>query len=137
VGRANQMLNLDEIGDVVLLARGKYSTVRSAHEDAKKSLQILCGQLSTAAVKVLRRMQPDNDDVPDSVDDLVSGARNTIVLMEECVAEIESLAQQRSDLKAQAWGGKPKARQAPPDVGTAVEATITAPDWRSQFTTQQ
>ncbi|MDB5937473.1 MAG: hypothetical protein JWQ01_4817 [Massilia sp.] len=130
-------MNLDEIGDVVLLARGKYSTVRGAHEDAKKSLQMLCGQLSTAAVKVLRRMQPDNDDVPDSVDDLLSDARSTIVLMEKCVTEIESLAQQRSDLKAQAWGGKPKSRQTAPDACAAVEATITAPDWRSQFTTQQ
>jgi hypothetical protein len=131
------MLDLEEIGDVVLLARGKYSTVRGAHEDAKKSLQMLCGQLSTAAVKVLRRMQPDNDDVPDSVDDLVSGARNTIVLMEECVAEIESLAQQQRDLKALAWGGKVKARKSVPEAAsTAVEETIAAPDWRSQFTTQ-
>lgn len=100
------MFDFTQIDDATLLARGKYSTVRGAHEDAKKSLQVLCGQLSTAAVKVLRRMQPDNDDVPDSVDDLVSGARNTIVLMEECIAEIESLAQQRRDLKSLAWGGK-------------------------------
>lgn len=132
------MLDLDQIGDEILLARGKYSTVRGAHEDAKKSLQMLCGQLSTAAVKVLRRMQPDNDDVPDSVDDLISGARNTIVLMEECTAEIESLAQQRHDLKALAWGQKPRARQSHSDVAsTAVEATIAAPDWRSQFHTQE
>jgi hypothetical protein len=132
------MLDLDEIGDVVLLARGKYSTVRGAHEDAKKSLQMLCGQLSTAAVKVLRRMQPDNDDVPDSVDDLILGARNTMVLMEACIVEIESLAQQRRDLKELAWGQKPKARKSPSEAAsTEVEASPTAPDWRSQFATQQ
>jgi hypothetical protein len=132
------MLDLTQIDDATLLARGKYSTVRGAHEDAKKSLQMLCGQLSSTAVKVLRRMQPDNDDVPDSVDDLVSGARNTIVLMESCIAEIESLAQQRRDLKELAWGQKPKGRQSHSNVAsTAVEATIAAPDWRSQFHTQE
>jgi hypothetical protein len=49
-------------------------------------------------------MQPDNDDVPDSVDSLIASGRNTLVLMEACVAEIESLARQRAELKSKAWG---------------------------------
>lgn len=97
------MIDLSTIPEEVRRARGDYSTVRAAHEDAKKSLQMLCGQLSSAASQILRRMQPDNDDVPESVETLIAGARNTLVLMEACTAEIESLARQRADLKSAAW----------------------------------
>lgn len=97
------MIDLSAISPEVLNARGAYSTVRAAHEDAKKSLQMLCGQLSSAASQILRRMQPDNDDVPESVETLIAGARNTLVLMEACTAEIESLARQRAELKIVAW----------------------------------
>ena len=97
------MIDLTKIPAVLLENRGSYATVRGAHEDAKKSLQMLCGQLAATATQVLRRMQPDNDDVPNSVDDLLASARNTITLMEACVANIESLAIQRAALKPLAW----------------------------------
>lgn len=100
------MIDLTTIPSETLLARGSYSTVRGAHEDAKKSLQMLCGQLAATATQVLRRMQPDNDDVPESVDTLLTSARNTITLMEACVSDIESLAKQRQALKGDAWGHK-------------------------------
>jgi len=97
------MLDLSQIPPEVLENRGSYATVRAAHEDAKKSLQMLCGDLASTSTKVLRRMQPDNDEVPDSVDDLLTAARNTITMMEQCVKEIESLAEQRAKLKPLAW----------------------------------
>lgn len=98
------MIDLNTIPPETLLARGQYATVRAAHEDAKKKLSLLCGQLSSSASQVLRRMQPDNDDVPASVDDLLTSARNTLTEMDLCVMSIESLAQQRSELKQVAWG---------------------------------
>lgn len=97
------MLNLADIDQAVLLARGEYSTVRAAHEDAKKSLQMLCGQLSSTASQVLRRMQPDNDDVPDSVESLLTVGRQTLDMMQETASRIESLARQRAELKGKAW----------------------------------
>lgn len=97
------MIDLTSIPAAVLENRGAYSTVRAAHEDSKKSLQMLCGQLAATATQVLRRMQPDNDDVPASVDDLLTAARNTITMMEACVQQIESLAAQRATLKPLAW----------------------------------
>jgi len=100
------MIDLATIPAATLENRGAYSTVRAAHEDSKKSLQMLCGQLSTCATQVLRRMQPDNDDVPASVDDLLKLARSTIDQIEACVNQIESLAVQRAALKPLAWGGK-------------------------------
>lgn len=98
------MIDLTQIAPETIIARGEYATVRAEHEDAKKKLSILCGQLSSAASQVLRRMQPDNDDVPDSVDDLLTSARNTLTEMDLCVMRIESLAQQRAELKQVAWG---------------------------------
>ena len=98
------MIDLSIIPEEVRRARGDYSTVRAAHEDAKKSLQMLCGQLSSSASQILRRMQPDNDDVPDSVESLIAGARNTVTMIEACTVEIESLARQRAELKDAAWG---------------------------------
>jgi hypothetical protein len=98
------MINLLEIPEQVRLARGDYSTVRAAHEDAKKSLQMLCGQLAATASQVLRKMQPDNDEVPDSVEASITSARHTLLMMESCVQQIESLAKQRAALKPAAWG---------------------------------
>lgn len=100
------MIDLTQIDSGTLMARGAYSTVRAAHEDAKKNLQILCGKLSSIASQVLRRMQPDNDDVPESVDELFKSAKATLTAMDDCVKQIETLAQQRADLKQQAWGRK-------------------------------
>lgn len=100
------MLDLDTIPQDVLLARGAYASVRSKHEDEKKNLQMLCGELSSTASKVLRRMQPDNDAVPDSVDDLLKAGRASLDAIELCVRSIESLAQQRASIKTQAWGKK-------------------------------
>lgn len=97
------MLNLDDIDASVLLYRGQYATVRGAHEDEKKRLSVLCGQLQSVSATILRRMQPDNDDVPESVAELIAGARKTLDEMEACAAEIESLAKQRAELKVLAW----------------------------------
>jgi hypothetical protein len=97
------MLNLADIDAVVLLARGQYATVRAAHEDAKKDLQMLCGQLSSVASQVLRKMQPGEDEIPDSVASLIQAGRRTLDMMEETTSRIESLAKQRSELKKEAW----------------------------------
>ena len=97
------MIDLSTIPEEIRLARGEYATVRAAHEDSKRDLQKICGQLSAIASQVLRRMQPDNDDVPDSVETLICGARNILTLIEACTQEIESLAKQRAELKSKAW----------------------------------
>lgn len=97
------MIDLSKIPASILENRGAYSTVRAAHEDAKKSLQMLCGELASTATKVLRRMQPDNDDVPTCIDDLLTQARNTLTMMETCASNIESLAEQKAQLKPLAW----------------------------------
>jgi hypothetical protein len=101
------MIDLDKIDEPTLMARGIYSTVRAAHEDQKKSLQMLCGQLAATSSQVLRRMQPDSDDVPESVDDLLAAGRATLDSIEACVREIESLARQRGEWKQSAWGKTP------------------------------
>jgi hypothetical protein len=98
------MIDLNQISDAVLLARGCYATVRAEHEDAKKQLAVLCGQLGAVNAQVLRRMQPDHDEVPESVSDLITAGRNTLDKMAESAALIESLAQQRAELKQSAWG---------------------------------
>jgi hypothetical protein len=98
---------IDLTDDELMIARGRYSTVRGAHEDAKLALSKLCGQLGASAAQILRRMQPDSDDVPERVEDLLEGCRNTLTLMDACVVEIEELAKQRAALKGAAWGNRP------------------------------
>lgn len=100
------MIDLSAIPAALLENRGSYSTVRSAHEEEKQNLQKLCGQLATYANQVLRRMQPDNGEVPTSVADLLKAARVTVDAMEMCVERIESLAKQRAALKPLAWPSK-------------------------------
>ena len=100
------MIDLTKIDDQTLMARGAYSTIRAAHEDEKKNLQMLCGELSSLASKVLRRMQPDNDSIPESVGDLIASGRKALDAMDLSSQRIESLAKQRSAIKFQAWGKK-------------------------------
>ena len=97
------MLNLADIDQAVLLARGKYSSVRAALEDSKKDLQMLCGKMTSVSSQVLRKMQPDYDAAPDSVADLMEIGRNTLQMMEATANQIESLARQKAELKPKAW----------------------------------
>lgn len=96
-------MDFSTIPDSVLLARGKYSTVRAEHEDAKKQLQIHCGQLGSVAAQVLRAMQPDNDAEPGSVAELLACGRNTLNAMETIALQVQALAAQRAELKPIAW----------------------------------
>lgn len=82
--------------------------MRSVHEDEKKRLSILCGQLSSAASQVLRQMQPGEDEAPDgaTVGGMLTAARATLNEIEKCVMNIEALALQRGALKQPAWGRK-------------------------------
>jgi hypothetical protein len=96
-------MDLSTIPDSVLLARGKYSTIRAEHEDAKKQLQVHCGQLGSVAAQVLRAMQPDNDAEPESVADLLAAGHNTLNAMETIALQIQALATQRAELKPIAW----------------------------------
>lgn len=100
------MLDLNELPQALLLARGQYATVRSAHEDSKKQLQILCGKLGATSAQILRAMQPDNDGVPANVGELMDTCRTTMDLIESTTMQIQALAQQRADLKPVAWPRK-------------------------------
>jgi hypothetical protein len=97
------MLDIAAIDPALLANRGAYSTVRAAHEDQMKALQILCGQLSSTAAQILRRVQKEDDSEPVSVEELIQKARDSIEFIEISVKQVDSLAQQRADLKPLAW----------------------------------
>ena len=97
------MIDLAKLDESLLIARGSYSSVRSEHEDQLKRLQILSGQLQSAASQVLKRMQPDGMQVPEPVDSLIAEARLVLKQMEDCSKEIISLAEQRKELYPRAW----------------------------------
>lgn len=99
-------MNFDDIPAEVIVARGKYSTVRGAHEDAKKQLSVLCGRLSSVSSQVLRYMQPANDDAPQmaAVHDLMQMGREYLDDIDACIVQINELDAQRSALKPEAWG---------------------------------
>lgn len=95
-------MDLQTIPDDLLLARGRYSTVRAAHEDQLHRLQVLTGQLSAFGSQMLRFMQP-NDGDPCDITGLLKDARTTVDQIEECAAMINELAAQRAELKPKAW----------------------------------
>lgn len=97
----------DELSnDALMLARGRFSTVRAQHEDEKKKLAMLCSQMGAIAPQILRYMQPDNDDTAEigAVLGLLSLGRETLDRIEDSVSEIEVLSLHRSQLKKDAWG---------------------------------
>lgn len=95
-------MDLTTIPDDLLLARGKYSTIRAAHEDQLKRLQALTGQLSAFGSQILRFMQPA-DGEPCDIAGLIKDARTTIDQIDQCAATINELAMQKSELKPKAW----------------------------------
>ena len=97
------MINFEKFDSEMLLARGKYSTVRKEHEQAKKELSQLVGKLTSCASQILRKMQPDFGDAPDDITDLLELGRWTISEMEKTAARITSLAQQKEDFRSIAW----------------------------------
>jgi hypothetical protein len=102
------MIDLTSIDQDTIIARGQYATVRSAHEDEKKRLAILCGQFTSISSQVLRLMQPDGDAAPDmdTVRGLITSGEELLGKITVSVGEIEGLAMQRAALKQAAWGGK-------------------------------
>lgn len=97
------MLDLSSIPDDVLLARGQYSTVRAAHEDAKKELAKMCGILQMVPSQILRKMQPGDEAVPQEFDELVKLGCNALEKIALQCKAVESLAAQRQELKSKAW----------------------------------
>lgn len=102
------MIDLASIDNDTIIARGQYATVRSAHEDEKKRLAVLCGQFTSISSQVLRLMQPDSDAAPDmdTVCGLIADGRELLGKITDSVGEIEGLAMQRAALKQSAWGRK-------------------------------
>jgi hypothetical protein len=90
----------------LMLARGRYSTVRAKHEDARKRLAVLCGAFAAIPAQVLRLAQPDGDAVPDgaAIGKLLADGGELLSKIVFQIDEIEGLAQQRASLKAAAWG---------------------------------
>ena len=103
-------MNLDNIPPDLLMARGEYATVRSAHEDEKKRMSVLCGSIAATAAQILRAAQPDNDAAPsmEDIDALILAARGGLEMVERCAQEIVELAAQRVDLKGKAWPRTPR-----------------------------
>ena len=99
------MIDLAAIDQAEVIAKGQYSIVRAAHEDAKKSLALLCGQFASITPQVLRLAQPDGDAVPNgaAIADLITQGRALLDKIEALAVEIEGLAQQRAALKDAAW----------------------------------
>ena len=100
------MIDLTTIDDDTLMARGAYSTYNAAHKDSMKELQILCGELSSVASKVIRHMQPDGNDVPEHPQALLAVGRATLDGLDACAARVIDLMKQKATIKQAAWGRK-------------------------------
>lgn len=99
------MIDFDTMSQDLLLARGKYATARSLHEDAKKQMQILCGGVGATAAQILRAVQPDGEGPHDqeAVDHLLASCYKALASIEACAGNIRHLAETRAALKGEAW----------------------------------
>jgi hypothetical protein len=98
------MFDLSTLSPEVLNARGAYSTVRAAHEDEIKELQVMCGGLASLASQILRAAQKDADAPSAPVEALIANALGLLQEIDECTKKVDSLAKQKAELKPLAWG---------------------------------
>lgn len=98
-------MDINELPTALLLARGKYASVRAEHEETKKRAQILCGSISAGAAQILRAVQPDNNAVIDAVHvaSLIAAMRKALDEAEQCADMIGKLSALRAELKPMAW----------------------------------
>lgn len=98
-------MDINEIPTALLLARGKYATIRSQHEDAKQRMSILCGGIGATSAQILRAVQPDNNAPLDAahIAQLIAACRKALEDAEQCADEIAKLAAQRAELRPMAW----------------------------------
>jgi len=92
-------LDLTAFDNDVLLARGKYATVRGAREDAVKALQVQCSQLQSIPSIVLRHVQEGQ-----TVDELLAQVDTVVAAIKEQVVTVLDLHRQKEALKPEAWG---------------------------------
>lgn len=98
------MITLDD--NELMLARGRYSTIRSEHEAAKAQLQILTGKVASLASQILKGAQPADNSQPINVAEQVGACRQVLDEIEQCLTRCAELAKQRAELKPAAWGGR-------------------------------
>lgn len=96
-------MDIDQLPQSLLLARGRYSTLRAMHEDELKHLSMLCGQLSAISSQVLRLMQPADDSNVADVSTILQDGRMLLDRLEACSKNIVILAAKKAELKPQAW----------------------------------
>lgn len=99
-------MDLSSIPQEVLIARGEYATIRGAHEDEKKRLSVLCGQLSAISSQVLRAAQSDeaiSAELSHQLDTLFLDGQKALNAMAECIEDLKELSHQRVELKQKAW----------------------------------
>ena len=97
------MIDLSTLDAALMLARGQYATVRAAHEDALKEMQILCGLHASYGSRMLKTSQPSMGSEITGFDVLHQSAIETLEKIKECEARVESLHAQREELRSIAW----------------------------------
>ena len=97
------MIDLTNIPDDVLVARGQYSTVNSAHKDTMRKMAELSSDMMTLTGQMLRKVQDTNYTPDSTLPQTIIDARYTLTEMENTVIEIESLTKQKLALREKAW----------------------------------
>lgn len=94
------MTDMQDMEDVeLMIVRGRYSTIRSRHEDLLKQLQIAAGSLTGVTSQVLKNAQEDGA----AVNALIDKARELIEAMQQITENVSHLAKQKAELRALAW----------------------------------
>ncbi len=95
------MLDLDNIDEAILIARGKYSTLRSAQKKELERLREQCTLLQTQATATLRNLQDNQSD--DSTDRVLANTRAVMIEIEKSAASIIELRTLLNELRPIAW----------------------------------
>lgn len=87
----------------LMICRGKYSTIRAQHEDAKKELQVRCGEFMSLSGRILKHGQSDEPGAIDEAMNHLAELRLQLDCTEKQLQAMRSLAEQRAELKVKAW----------------------------------
>lgn len=91
--------DLSTVDQNVIIARGRYATVRSAREDALKLLSRQCTDLQSLPSMVLRAVQEGQE-----VGALLAAIDDLSVRLKEQTQAVLDLHAQKEALKSDAWG---------------------------------
>lgn len=95
------MTDLDTIDEVILIARGKYSTLRSEQKKELERLRLVCTEFQSVPAAILKNLQSPNS--AERIVEMIKDARATLDDLEKSAVNMDAMQAKLNEIRQIAW----------------------------------